>query len=156
MNCKFYDDLINKDTKVKYDKEFYEKQNAIVMAVDNFEARTYLSNQCEKYNILYFNCRTDGPYANVQAFFPGITTHPIYPKNYKKVVPSCILKMFPSSINHCVLWSLNYYEKFFYENIKNIQIFSSNLEIFKISNTKNFEKCIKYSEKNSISFIYLI
>ena len=123
MNCKFYDDLINKDTEVKYNKEFYEKQNAIVMAVDNFEARTYLSNQCEKYNILYFNCRTDGTYANVQAFIPGITTHPIYPKNYKKVVPSCILKMFSSSINHCVLWSLNYFEKFFYENIKNIQIF---------------------------------
>jgi len=87
MNCKFYDDLINKDTEVKYNKEFYEKQNAIVMAVDNFEARTYLSNQCVKYNIPYFNCGTDGPYVNVQAFIPGITTPPIYPKNYKKVVP---------------------------------------------------------------------
>lgn len=88
------------------------------MAVNNFEVRTYLSNQCEEHNIPYFNCGTDGPYANVQAFIPGITTPPIYPKNYKKVVPSCTLKMFPSSINNCVLWSLNYYEKFFYIKYK--------------------------------------
>ena len=57
-----------------------------MMAVNNFEVRTYLSNQCEEHNIPYFNCGTDGPYANVQAFIPGITTPPIYPKNYKKVV----------------------------------------------------------------------
>ena len=43
------------------------------MAVDNFEARRYISKKCENYGIPYFNCGTEGLYANVEAFLPGIT-----------------------------------------------------------------------------------
>ena len=72
-----------------------------------------LEYQCEKYNISYINCGTDGPYANVEAFTPGKTVKSSYPENYKKIVPPCTLKIFPFSINHCILWTLDHFEKIF-------------------------------------------
>jgi ubiquitin-activating enzyme E1 len=131
----------------------------------------YISEQCEKYNIPYFNCGTDGPYANVEAFIPGKTVKSSYPENYKKIVPPCTLKMFPSSINHCILWTLDHFEKYFNKNIINVKNMNYNINKFyedmekildlrtqfyqikkyfkllKIANSKNFDKCIKYSIK---------
>jgi len=176
INIKYMEELVNETTENIYNKDFYEKQNAVILAVDNFETRTYISEQCEKYNIPYFNCGTDGPYANVEAFIPGITEKASYPKTYKKVVPQCTLKMFPSSINHCVLWSLNHFEKYFNKNIKNLEMFQNNLNIFyeemnkildlrkqfhrikklykllKIAKNQNFDDCIKYSIKKYYRF----
>ena len=121
INCIAMQEFVDKKTEKIFCKDFFEKQNAVIIAVDNFEARTYISDKCEKYNIPYFNCGTDGPYANVEAFIPGKICKSSYPQNYKKIVPSCTLKMFPSSINHCVLWTLDHFEKFFYKNIINVK-----------------------------------
>ena len=98
--------------------------------MDNFEARTYISEKCEQYNIPYFNCGTDGPYANVEVFIPGKITKGSYPQNYKKVVPPCTLKMFPSSINHCILWTLDRFEKFFNKNIINVKNLNNDINKF--------------------------
>ena len=180
-NFKFYNDFVCKETENQFNKEFFEKQNAVVMAVDNFETRNYISQQCEKYKIPYFNCGTEGPYANVEAFIPGITVEGSYPSNFQDIVPTCTLKMFPYSINHCVIWSINNFEKYFNQNIKNINFMLKNINQFfdnmnkigelrkrlntikkifkllKISNSKNFHKCIKYSiNKYYKLFIYKI
>ena len=168
INCKFYSELVTKETEKIFNKEFFEKQKAVIMAVDNFEARNYISKQCEKYNVPYFNCGTEGSYANVEAFIPGITAEASYPTNYKKVIPSCTLKTFPYSINHCVLWSINNFKIFFEENIilinylnndimKFYQIMNKNIELrkqynkirkifkfLKISNNQNCDECLEY------------
>lgn len=174
MNCKCFQELVGKGSENIFDESFFKKQNALVIAVDNFEARNYIAKIGEKYKIPYFNCGTDGPYANVDAFIPGITVEGSYPTNYKKIVPNCTLKMFPSSINHCVLWSINIFEKYFKENIKYINILKNGIKnysefmqtftdlrkkyykmenifkLFKIANNKNFIYCIKYSIKKYI------
>lgn len=171
INCVAMQEFVHDKTEKIFTKIFFEKQNAVIIAVDNFEARTYISEQCEKYNIPYFNCGTDGPYANVEAFIPGKTMKSSYPQNYKKVVPPCTLKMFPSSINHCVLWTLDHFEKFFNKNIMNVKNLNNNINKFyddmnkildlrtqfyqikktfkflRIANTKSIDKCIKYSIK---------
>ena len=108
------EEFVNNQTENIFNRDFFEKQKAVILAVDNFETRTYISELCEKYNIPYFNCGTEGPYANVEAFIPGKTEKASYPRNYKKMVPPCTLKMFPSSIEHCVLWALDHFEKYFY------------------------------------------
>ena len=181
INCKFMEELVNNKTENIFNKEFFESQNAVILAVDNFEARTYISELCEKFNVPYFNCGTDGPYANVEAFIPGKTEKASYPKTYKKVVPPCTLKMFPSSINHCVLWTLDHFEKYFNLNIKNIEEMQNNINKFyedtdkildlriqfykikkifkllKIAKKQNFGDCIKYSIKKYYkSYIYNI
>ena len=169
VNCIARQEFVNEKTENLFNKEFFKKQSAVVIAVDNFEARTYISEQCEKYNIPYFNCGTDGPYANVEAFIPGKIVKASYPINYKKIVPSCTLKMFPSSINHCVLWTLDHFEKYFNKNIINVRNMNNDINKFyedmnkildlreqfylikkifkllKISIEKSFDKCIKFS-----------
>ena len=179
MNCKYYQSLVCKETENIFSEEFYKKQNALIMAVDNFEARNYLAKIGEKYKIPYFNCGTEGPYANVDAFIPGITIEGSYPTNYKKIVPSCTLKMFPSLIDHCVFWSINNFEKYFNENMKNINLLKNGtknfyefidkyqdlskkyykmksiFKLFQISNEKNFEKCIKYSVNKYIKLFII-
>lgn len=168
INCVYSQNLVSEKTEKIFNKKFFKKQDAVVIAVDNFEARRYISEKCEIYSIPYFNCGTDGPYANVEAFIPGQTEPASYPTNYKKIVPSCTLKMFPSSINHCVIWAHNHFEKYFNENIKNVNILYNNHNEFfnninkiqdlnnqynkiektfyfcKISCAKNFNECIKY------------
>ena len=181
INCKFMEELVWEKTEKIFNKEFFEKQKAVILAVDNFEARTYISEKCELYNIPYFNCGTEGPYANVEAFIPGKTQKASYPKAHKKVVPPCTLKMFPSSINHCILWSLDHFEKYFNKNIKYVESLSNDLKIFysemdkihdlrlqfkkikkifkilKIADKQDFGGCIKYAVKKfNKSYIYNI
>ena len=176
IKCKYMEELICEKTENIFNKEFFEKQKAVILAVDNFEARTYVSEKCELYNVPYFNCGTEGPYANVEAFIPGKTQKASYPINYKKIVPPCTLKMFPSSINHCVLWSLEHFENIFNKNIKLVQKLKNDINIFyeemdkildlrlqfkkikkifkilKIADNQNFEACIKYSVKKFCKF----
>ena len=94
MNCKYYTELVWKDTEKIFKDSFYKKQNALVIAVDNFEARNYISKIGEKYKIPYFNCGTDGPYANVDAFIHGFTVEGSYPTNYQKIVLIVLWKCF--------------------------------------------------------------
>ena len=171
MNCIAMKEFVNDKTEKIFNEEFFKNQNAVIMAVDNFETRNYISQKCEDYNIPYFNCGTEGPYANVEAFIPGKTVKASYPQNHKKIIPPCTLKMFPSSINHCVLWTLNHFEKIFNKNIINVTNMNYNinkfyedmnqitdlriqfqkikkvLKLLKIAIDKNFNKCIKYSIK---------
>ena len=168
IKYKVYQESVTEETENIFNKEFFEQQNAVIMAVDNFEARNYISKLCEKYNVPYFNCGTESSYANVEAFIPGITAEASYPTNYKKIIPSCTLKTFPYTINHCVLWSINNYKIFFEENIKLInylkndkikfyEIMNKNIELrkqynkiekifkfLKISNTQNYDDCLEY------------
>lgn len=181
INCKYMEELVYEKTEKIFNKEFFEKQKAVILAVDNFEARTYISEKCELYNIPYFNCGTEGPYANVEAFIPGKTQKASYPRTHKKVVPPCTLKMFPSSINHCIIWSLEYFEKYFNKNIKYIESLSNDLKMFysemdkildlrlqfkkiqkifkilKIADKQDFGGCVKYAVKKfNKSYIYNI
>ena len=171
INCQFYQEIVSEDSKKIFNKKFFKNQDAVIMAVDNFEARRYISKKCENYGIPYFNCGTEGLYANVEAFLPGITEPSSYPINYKKIIPSCTLKMFPSSINHCVTWAYNYFEKYFNEYIKLVDtlykdrkkfydIIYENLDcrkryrkikkifhFLKIANNKDICECIKLGVK---------
>ena len=176
INCIYYQELVSEKTEKIFNKKFFKKQDAVVIAVDNFEARRYISKQCEKYSIPYFNCGTEGPYANVEAFIPGVTEPASYPTKYQKIVPSCTLKMFPSSINHCVIWAYNHFEKFFNENIKNINVLYNSFDEYfklvskiedlglqykkikktfyflKIASEQNFDECIIYCFQKYLKF----
>lgn len=176
INCKFMEEFVDKNTQNIFNKEFFEKQNAVIIAVDSYEGRTYISELCEKYKVPYFNCGTEGPYANVEAFIPGKIEKASYPVNYNKIVPQCTLRMYPSSINHCVLWALDHFEKYFNNNIKNVETLQNNIDNFykemnkitdlrtryhkmknifnllKIANKQDFNECIKITIKKFLKF----
>lgn len=176
INCEYSQNIVSEKTKNIFNKKFFKRYDAVIMAVDNFEARNYIAEQCEKYSIPYFNCGTDGPYANVESFIPGVTEQASYPTNYQKVVPSCTLKLFPSSINHCVIWAYHHFEKYFNENIKNVNLLCNNSNEFfqivgkiedlrvqynkikktyyfsKIALAQNFNECINYCVQKYLKF----
>ena len=182
INCKYYTELVSNETENLFNEEFFKRQNAIIMAVDNFEARNYIASRCEKYKVPYFNCGTENLYANVGVYIPGIIKPANFPKIKKNNIPPCTLKFFPSNILHCISWSMNHFKKLFDKNIKftknmydNIDNFYENLneknlesriifkkikkyfKLLKIANEKNFDKCIKFSmNKFCKLFIYNI
>ena len=96
----------------------------------------YLSD-FEKYKIP--NCGTDGPYANVESFIP------LSRKSQKgsPPCPPCTLKMSPSSINHCILWTLDHFGKYYNKNIINVKNLNS-------ENTKYYNDINKITDLNSI------
>ena len=172
INCRCFFELVSENSENIFDSKFFKSQDAVILAVDNFEARTYVSKKCEEYKIPYFNCGTEGAYANFGAYMPGITKPASFPKTKKNQIPPCTLKFFPSNITHCVSWSCNHFKNFFNENIKytkslynDINLFFEELKqkklesriiykkikkyfkLFKISNEKDFSKCIKFSIK---------
>lgn len=171
IHCKSYKEIVSKETEEIFNENFWIRQDAVVIAVDNFEARRYISEKCEHYKIPYFNCGTNGTYGNFEAFLPGKTAPSYYPFN-NKVVPSCTIKMFPSKISHCVQWAHYLFEKYFNDNIKDVKMlyedktkcyntfdkiidlrvrFNKYRKIFKllkISIQNDINKCIKYSIKH--------
>ena len=182
INCKYYIELVSNETENLFSEEFFKKQNAVILAVDNFQARNYIATKCEKYKIPYFNCGTENLYANVGSYIPGVTKPAKFPALKKNNIPPCTLKFFPSNILHCVSWSMNHFKKFFDENIKFVKYMYDNIEdfydrmkqknlesriiykkikkyfkLFKIANEKNFDKCIKFCANKFIKlFIYNI
>ena len=169
LNAKYYLELVSNNTENLFNEEFFKKQDLVVLAVDNFEARNYISKKCEEYNITYLNCGTEGLYANLGAYVPGVTKPALFPKISKNEIPSCTLKFFPSRIIHCITWANNHFAKYFNENIKYVKSLHYNNEqfidelikkdlesriifrkikkyfkLFKIANEKNIDKCIKF------------
>ena len=175
INSQYYVELVSDETENIFNEKFFKKQNAVVLAVDNFEARNYIAEKCEKYNIPYFNCGTENLYANIGSYIPGVTKPAKFPILKRNNIPPCTLKFFPSNILHCVSWSMNHFKKFFDENIKFVKYMYDNVDdfyerikqknleprivfkkikkyfkLFKIANDKNFDKCIKYSANKFI------
>ena len=175
INCKYYVEFVCKNTENIFNEEFFKKQDVVVLAVDNFEARNYISNKCEEYKIPYLNCGTEGTYANLGAYIPGMTKQATFPKQNNVEIPPCTLKFFPSKIIHCISWANNHFIKFFNEDIKYIKsmhyhfkdfyddLIKKDLELeivykklkkyfklFKIANEKNFDKCIKFGIKKYV------
>ena len=79
IHFKSYKEIVSKDTEKIFNDDFWKKQDAIIIAVDNFETRIYISEKCKYLNIPYFNCGTDGTYGNFEAFIPSKTSPSIYP-----------------------------------------------------------------------------
>ena len=86
IRCKFMEEFVDSKIENIFNKEFFEKQSAVILAVDNFEARSYISEKCEIFKVPYFNCGTEGSYANVEAYIPGKTEKAYYPT----IQESCI------------------------------------------------------------------
>ena len=64
-----------------FDEEFWEKQNFIINAVDNLEARLYISDQCILYRRFLIDSGTLGTIANSQVIVPFKTINYIKKKN---------------------------------------------------------------------------
>ena len=131
FQCKDLHQKVCKETEAFFNEKFWTKQDIIISAVDNDDARVYLNNKCFKYNKLFLNAGTSGVRAKADIIIPKIT----YPLkiNYnetKKNINMCTIRKFPSKIDHCIEWSHDLYQFLFRDNIRLFNNFIFNKEEF--------------------------
>ena len=71
MNIKSYQLLVNDDTRNIFDDEFIDKQNIIISAVDNIEARKFIDSLSTFYNKIFIDSGTEGTKANSDIYYPN-------------------------------------------------------------------------------------
>jgi len=131
INLNNYNQKVCKETENIFSDEFYEKQDIIISAVDNFEARRYLDNQSTFYNIPFLECGTIGTSGTSSIIIPKQTTcfNDISDEDNIEI-PICTIKSFPSQIEHCIAWSQDYFKEFFEQNIIDLNELIDNQDIF--------------------------
>ena len=156
FNCCPMNVKIGMETENIFDEEFWNKQDYIINAVDNIEARKYISNQCLIYKKILIDSGTLGLIANSQVIIPDKTIKYIEPQNLEeREIAMCTLRNFPTSITHCIEWARDNFDNYFVKIIQDLKKFCENKEKYyedleKIDNIeiqiKNLEKIINYSK----------
>ena len=59
FNCEYQNNLVNINTENIYTEDFWRKQDFIINAVDNVEARKYIDSQCTLFNLNLFDAGTE-------------------------------------------------------------------------------------------------
>ena len=166
FNCEYQNNLVNINTENIYTEDFWRKQDFIINAVDNVEARKYIDSQCTLFNLNLIDSGTEGIKASTQLIIPKITmsyneTNSI---SLKKEIPICTLRQFPSIIEHCIEWGKNKFEELFYQDIlflkeflmdplTNIQNISEEFEESKLEKIKKIYKLLTLIESKDINKI---
>lgn len=65
MKIQDYKLLINDDTRDIFKDEFIEKQNILILAVDNLSSRKYIDDLSTFLDKIYINSGADGAKANI-------------------------------------------------------------------------------------------
>lgn len=168
FNCVSYQTRLNQKSENFFDENFWNKQDFIINAVDNIEARIYISEQCLIYKKILIDSGTLGTKANSQIMVPHKTIpySPPEEKNEDKI-PVCTKVDYPFNIIHCIEYAKDSFEEYFvnilievkkflkdrenyYNHLKKEIFFDEQFqklkEIFeysKIAIEKNFEKCVE-------------
>ena len=151
--------LVNIENEEYFDENFWKKQDFILTAVDNKNARKYVDLQCTKYTKTLIDAGTLGTGGSCQVFVPFKTSCYNDLKDIPEPsIPLCTLKNFPSKIEHCIEWALSKFNDFFtlpleelkkyldskedfYAYVQNEEVTS--IQISKLKGIKNLLELIK-------------
>ena len=125
FNCEAHQNLVNEDTEIIYDENFWKSQDIIINAVDNNEARKYIDYNCTLFNKILIDSGTEGTKANSQIIIPYKTKsyNDTHTSEKRENIPMCTLRLFPSNIQQCIEWAKDKFNEYFLEDIKNLQNF---------------------------------
>ena len=123
---------LEKDTENIFNRNFWESQDIIINALDNVKARQYVDSKCVLYKKPLFESGTLGTKCNGQVIIPYLT------KSYSETrdpvesaIPVCTIKNFPFKIEHCIEWSLEFFNSNFKDFIKNLKELHLGIDNFK-------------------------
>jgi len=168
-----YNDIVCPETETKFTRSFWDSQDFIVNALDNVEARQYVDSKCVLHQKALFEAGTLGTKCNVQIIIPKKTrTYSETQDPPEKAIPMCTLKNFPFKIEHCIEWSMEIFNTYFNELIKDIGEFAKGKESFmryistidndtilneKLSNLDKISDCIcKLNSYNIAAFARIV
>ena len=131
FKCLDLQSKIGPENEKIFDKNFWSKQNFVIIAVDNFEAREYIAEQCLIYKKILIDSGTKGTKGNSQVIIPNKTINYIPTKEYENDgIPMCTLRNYPTTIDHCIEWARDNFNGYFVDIIKNVKFFIEDREKF--------------------------
>ena len=158
FNCNPMKARIGIENEKIFNEKFWKNQNYIINAVDNLEARIYISEQSLIYKKILIDSGTLGTIANSQVIIPNKTikyTEPLKENIEQEAIAMCTLRNFPTLITHCIEWARDNFDGYFVKILQDLKKFCENKEKFYIELEKNdnidfqinyLEKIIKYTK----------
>lgn len=114
VNIKSFSNEVGISTENVFDNNFWNKQDLIINALDNIEARKYVDSKCVLHLKPLFESGTLGTKCNTQIIIPHNTaTYSEIKDVEEKSIPMCTIRNFPNKIEHCIEWSLELFDKVF-------------------------------------------
>ena len=186
FNCRDLQSRIGPENEDIFDEDFWRRQDFVINAVDNIEARVYIANKCKLYKRVLIDSGTNGNKANSQIIIPYKTIDYSPSENdSNSQIPMCTLRNFPTSIEHCIEWARDNFNEYFINNVNDIKLFIENkdklylelsqnyvpsdqiiklnkiLRYVKIIINKDFNECLKialeeYNEIYNYNIIYIL
>ena len=145
--------------EVYFNNKFWKKQDFILMAVDNLQARKYINKQCIINECKFLECGTFGEKASSQLVVPYITqdyqnfgnfndNNEKKNENELEKIAMCTLKQFPYKLEHCIELGRDNLAEYFVEDIKNLKMF--------LKDRDNYMKTINLNVKENMDKIHTI
>lgn len=117
VNVVVYEQKVCKETEDIFNKDFHDKVDIYLNALDNIDARIYVDNLAIKYTKPLIDSGTTGGKGNVQVVVPYITESYGSSKDPddKVGIPICTIKSFPFKQAHTIQWARELFETEFNE-----------------------------------------
>lgn len=101
-------------TESIYSDSFYSRQNIVVTALDNVEARRYVDSRCLSNQRPLLDSGTMGTKGHTEIIVPNLTeSYNSHRDPPEEEIPFCTLKSFPSVIEHTIQWARDKFENAF-------------------------------------------
>ncbi|XP_042840358.1 ubiquitin-like modifier-activating enzyme 6 isoform X1 [Panthera tigris] len=101
-------------TEAIYNDEFYTKQDIIITALDNVEARRYVDSRCLANLRPLLDSGTMGTKGHTEVIVPHLTeSYNSHRDPPEEEIPFCTLKSFPAAIEHTIQWARDKFESSF-------------------------------------------
>ena len=154
FNCESQEMLLNEETENFFDENFWMKQNYILNAVDNNEARNFIDAKCCFYSKPYIDTGTLGTIGSCFVFYPFKTQcFRDIPPLIEEQIPMCTLKDFPYKFEHCVEFAKSIFGELFEEYINDLNLLMKDYNKFQsiyLININNIEAKLQKIEKIDI------
>uniref|UniRef100_A0ABM5GR12 Ubiquitin-like modifier-activating enzyme 6 n=1 Tax=Pogona vitticeps TaxID=103695 RepID=A0ABM5GR12_9SAUR len=97
-----------------YNDDFYTKQDIVVTALDNVEARRYIDSRCLANLRPLLDSGTMGTKGHTEVILPHLTeSYNSHRDPPEEEIPFCTLKSFPAATEHTIQWARDKFESAF-------------------------------------------
>ncbi|CAD7936676.1 unnamed protein product [Amoebophrya sp. A25] len=122
---------VGPDTEDTFNDDFWNRQDCIVNALDNVQARLYVDSKCVWYEKPLLESGTLGTKGNVQVVLPFLTqSYGDSQDPPEESIPLCTMKHFPHAIEHTIEWARDAFQKCFVDAAQEVNTYLENPEAF--------------------------
>ena len=102
---------INQANDKNFTDEFWNQQDVVIVAVDNFNSRKYIDKKCTLFQKILVDLEILRTKGHCQLVIPKFTSN--YNDEYIQIENVVINKTFPTSIDHCIEWARDVFVNLF-------------------------------------------